>query len=190
MIKHTKERKTWSVRFPTNLANIYRSPINMAAFDHFNNRQTSRLNQIFLDDYHILTLADSFLKAQSGFRVCCFRLDGSLEADLPLPGYPWTAKALRPTEVVVTIRWTDSRGPVWLSVDTERGMTEVTKSVPIEPDPYGLAYSKDEGLFVVSHNQEHFLTMLNHDGVCAERIPIRGATYRCMCSYLTLHLPP
>ena len=74
----------------------------------------------FLDDNHIRAVDDSYIQPKEGYRVCCFRLDGTLVADLPLPGYPWTIVALSDTEAVVTLRRMKSRGLMWLSIDIER----------------------------------------------------------------------
>ena len=72
-----------------------------------------------------------------------------------------------------------------MAICRHRGRYYRGDSVPIEPDPYGLAYDKDQGLFVVSHNQEHFLTMLNQDDVCVRRFPIQRGVSTAVCS-LTL----
>ena len=74
----------------------------------------------FLDDNHVLAVDDSYIHAKEGYRVCCFRLDGTLVADLLLPGYPWTIVALSDSEAVVSLRRTKSRGLMWLSIDIER----------------------------------------------------------------------
>ena len=135
----------------------------------------------FLHDNHILAVDDSFLREKSGYRVCCFRLDGTLVADLPLPGYPWHVVAICPTKAVVSLRGTKSRGLVWLSVDTQRGTIEITKSLKMTQDAYGVAYHPDDEKYVVSHFQRKSMTILNRDGVRIGSVPVpKGSTYRCM----------
>ena len=144
--------------------------------------KTRYCDVVFLDENHILAVDDSFLKARSGYRVCCFQLDGTFVADLPLPGYPWTVIAISPTEAVVTLRRTGSRGLIWVSIDVERGVIECTKNVAMEHDAYGITYDKDKGIFVVSHFQES-MTIMNQAGDCIGKIPVLpGATYRCVFS--------
>ena len=135
----------------------------------------------FLDDNHILAVDDSFLREKSGYRVCCFRLDGTLVADLQLPGYPWHVVAISPTKAVVTLRGTESRGLVWLSVDTQRSTIEIDKTLKMKQDAYGVAYNTNDEHYVVSHFQRKSMTMLNIDGVRIGSVPVpKGSTYRCM----------
>ena len=144
--------------------------------------KTRYCDVVFLDENHILAVDDSYLKAGSGYRVCCFQLDGTFVADLPLPGYPWTVLAISPTEAVVTLRRTGSRGLIWVSIDVERGVIECTKNVAMEHDAYGITYDKDKRIFVVSHFQES-MTILNQAGDFIGKIPVPpGATYRCVFS--------
>ena len=76
---------------------------------------------VFLDDSHILVADDGASNAKSGFRVCCFHLDGTLIADLELPAMPWAVLALSSTEAVMTLRKNKSKGYrlAWLSIDVE-----------------------------------------------------------------------
>ena len=149
----------------------------------------SRINDVtrycdvaFLDNNHVLAVDDSFINARTGC-LCCFRLDGTLVADYPLPGYPWTVIALSATEAVVTLRQTKSRGLMWLSIDIKRGTIECTKMLTMEHDAYGIAYNKEKENYVVSHYQNGFLTILNKEGVEIGKITVpQGATYRCIFS--------
>ena len=135
----------------------------------------------FLDENHILAVDDSFLREKSGYRVCCFRLDGTLVADLSLPGYPWHVLAISPTKAVVTLRGTKSKGLIWLSVDTKRGMIEIAKTLKMKQDAYGVAYHTNDENYVVSHFQRKSMSMLNRDGVRIGSVPVpKGSTYRCM----------
>ena len=137
----------------------------------------------FLDDNHVLAVDDNDINAQEGYRMCCFRLDGTLVADYPLPGYPWTAIALSATEAVVTLRQTKSRGLMWLSIDIKRAIIKPTRTVSMEHDAYGIAYNKDKEIFLVSHYQTSFLTILNKVGFEMGKVPVpQGATFRCMLS--------
>ena len=137
----------------------------------------------FLDDNHILAVDDNHINAQEGYRMCCFRLDGTLVADLPLPGYPWTVVVLSETKAVVTLRRTKSRGLMWLSIDIKRAIIKPTRTISLEHDAYGIAYDKDKEMFLVSHYQTSFLTILNQEGVEIGKVPVpQGSTYRCMFS--------
>ena len=137
----------------------------------------------FLDDNHVLAVDDNDINAQEGYRMCCFRLDGTLVADYPLPGYPWTVVALSATEAVVTLRQTKSRGLMWLSIDIKHAIIKLTRTVSMEHDAYGIAYNKDKEIFLVSHYQTTFLTILNKVGVEMGKVPVpQGATFRCMLS--------
>ena len=137
----------------------------------------------FLDDNHVLAVDDNYINAQEGYRMCCFRLDGTLVADYPLPGYPWTVIALSATEAVVTLRQTKSRGLMWLSIDIKRAIIKPTRTVSMEHDAYGIAYNKDKEIFLVSHYRTSFLTILNKVGVEMGKVTVpQGATFRCMLS--------
>ena len=137
----------------------------------------------FLDDNHILAVDDAYIHAKEGYRVCCFRLDGTLVADLPLPGYPWTIVALSDNEAVVTLRRTKSRGLMWLFIDIERRIIIPTRTVTMKHDAYGIAYNKEKEIYVVSHYQTRFLTILNKDGDEIGKVPVpEGSTYRCTFS--------
>ena len=76
---------------------------------------------VFLDDNHILATDDAYLMEFSEPRVCCFHIDGTMVAEMPLPGYPWTVVALSQTEAVITLSKTVSKGLAWLSIDVESG---------------------------------------------------------------------
>ena len=115
--------------------------------------------------------------------MCCFRLDGILVADLPLPGYPWTIVALSDNEAVVSLRRTKSRGLMWLSIDIERRIIIPTRTVPMKHDAYGIACNKEKRIYVVSHYQTRFLTILNQEGDEIGKVPVpEGSTYRCTFS--------
>ena len=129
---------------------------------------------VFLDDSHILVADDGASNAKSGFRVCCFHLDGTLVADLELPAMPWAVLALSSTEAVVTLRKNKSKGYrlAWLSIDVERGTIECTKTIQMTEDAFGIAYNENDELFVVSHNQTRFMTILNKNGEVVGQAPV------------------
>ena len=162
----------------------HKTTFSMAKHLSRSNGVTRYCDVAFLDNNHVLAVDDSYINARtgSGF-LCCFRLDGTLVADYPLPGYPWTVMALSATEAVVTLRRTKSRGLMWLSIDVKRGTKECTKMLTMENDAYGIAYTKEKEIYVVSHYQNSFMTILNQEGVKTGKIPVpNGATYRCMFS--------
>ena len=129
---------------------------------------------VFLDDSHILVADDGQMNAKSGFRVCCFRLDGTLVADLELPAMPWAVLALSPTEAVMTLRKNKSKGYrlAWLSIDIERGAIECTKSIQMTQDAFGIAYNENDELFVVSHHWTKYMTILNKKGEVVRKTPV------------------
>ena len=143
--------------------------ITFTANTHFyGDRDLTRFSDAaFLGDDHILVADDGQLSAQSGFRVCCFRLDGTLVADLPLYGMPWTVLPLSPTEAVVTLRLIESEGQqlVWLSINVERGVIECTKTASLEEDAFGVAYNAENGMFVISYHNKSFMTILNREAM-------------------------
>ena len=50
-------------------------------------------------------------------------------------------------------------------------------------DAYGIACNKEKEIYVVSHYQTRFLTMLNQEGDEIGKVPVpEGSTYRCMFS--------
>ena len=149
----------------------------------FGNNNTIRYVDVaFLDNNHILAVDDTS-DVPSGNQVYCFLLDGTMVASLPLPGEPWTVVTLSPAKAVVTLRGTDFRGLIWLSINVNRGIIECTKKFQMEKDAHGISYNKDKDLFVVSHGQEDFLTIVNKENVCVDKIPItKGTTYRCLFS--------
>ena len=137
---------------------------------------------VFLDDSHVLACGDFFLETKSGYnRVCCFRLDGTLICEIQLPGEPWTIVVLNPTEAVVTIKHTEARGLVWLSVDIDSGTMQITKNVPMDHDAFGISYNSEDEIFAVSHNSKTCITLLNRDGATVGKVPITPyLMYRCL----------
>ena len=129
---------------------------------------------VFLDDSHILVADDGQSSAKSGFRVCCFRLDGTLVADLELPAMPWAVLALSSTEAVVTLRKSQSSvyELAWLSIDVERGAIECTKTIQMIQDAFGIAYNENDEMFVVSHHQAKYMTILNKEGEVVGQAPV------------------
>ena len=136
----------------------------------------------FIDDNHILVGDDGQVSAESGFRVCCLRVDGTPVAEILLNARPWTVLALSPTKAVVTLGFTDSRGLAWLSIDIERGIMKCTKRVRMEKDIFGIAYNQSKETFVVSHHLQKFLSVLNRDGVTIGHVPVEplDSLVRCM----------
>ena len=58
-----------------------------------------------------------------------------------------------------------------------------TRTVPMKHDAYGIACNKEKEIYVVSHYQTRFLTILNKDGDEIGKVPVQeGSTYRCMFS--------
>ena len=137
---------------------------------------------LFLDESHVLACGDFFFETKSGYnRVCCFRLDGTLICEIQLPGEPWTIVVLSPTEAVVTIKHTEARGLVWLSVDIESGTMQITKTVPMDNDAFGISYNSKDKIFAVSHNSKTFITLLNRDGATVGKVPVTPYfMYRCL----------
>ena len=138
---------------------------------------------VFLDDNHILALDSKKWKPyiEPGFRACCFSLDGRLMSEVPLPGRPVSVVVLSPTDAVITLATSDTKGFVWVSIELDRNSMECTKIVSMEQDAYGIAYDKDADIFVVGHFQENFMTILNRDGAKIGTIPVcKGLYIRCM----------
>ena len=137
---------------------------------------------VFLDDCHVLACGDFFFETKSGYnRVCCFRLDGTLLGEIQLPGEPWTIVALNPTEAVVTIKHTEARRLVWLSVDIKSGTMQITKTIPLDNDVFGISYNIEDEVFAVSHNSKTFITLLNRGGATVGKVPITPyLMYRCL----------
>ena len=129
---------------------------------------------VFLDDSHILVADDGQFNAKFGFRICCFRLNGTLVADLELPAMPWAVLALSPTEAVVTLRKCKSKGYrlAWLSIDIERGAIECTKSIQMTQDAFGIAYNENDEMFVVAHHWTKYMTILNKKGEVVRKTPV------------------
>ena len=143
---------------------------------------------VFLDGDHVLAVNDmTNYEVPNGCRVCCFRLDGTLVAEVRLPGAPWTVIALSPTEAVVTLRHGGAvedtpTGLVWLAIDIKRGALEIVKTIQLKQDCFGIAYDKSDDVFVVSHFKENFMSILNRDGVRIGKIPIpKGYRYNYRC---------
>ena len=139
---------------------------------------------VFIDDNHILVGDDGQLSAQSGFRVCCLRLDGTQVAEILLNARPWTVLALSPTKAVVSLRFTNSRGLAWLSIDIERGIMKCKKRVRMEKDVFGIAYDTCNEIFVVSHHLQKFLSVLNRNGETIGHIPVASSDSLVRCMFV------
>ena len=128
---------------------------------------------VFLDDSHILVADDGTSNAKSGFRVCCFHLDGTLVADLELQAMPWAVLALSSRDAVVTLRKSKSSAYelAWLSIDVERGAIECTKTIQMTQDAFGIAYNENDEMFVVSHHHTKYMTILNKKGEVVGKAP-------------------
>ncbi|KAK3089383.1 hypothetical protein FSP39_003166 [Pinctada imbricata] len=134
---------------------------------------------VFVDKDHILALDDKFFMWQAyGYRACLFRLDGTLVAELPLPGYPWSVVMLHPMTAVITIRDKPSKGLLWVSIDVPNKSMEVVKNKVFE-DTFGVTF--DGRNIIASHFEKEYLTVLTEDGEDVSKIPIeRGRIFRCL----------